>query len=183
MSPGSANWARASMSIRPICAVFAASSNCFKQPVDGFQFFLDLERVGHGERRLAGEFVLAGQLVDLVLVAQPVDQLHDLPGKRRAIVADADTRRAPTRGFALPRMPARIACAAASAARSLSPNSRYDLSWPRLERCRFRRLREFSASARFSSGHQRFEARARGRRFGSDRAARPGPAPRRSARA
>ena len=60
-----------------------------QQAVDLFQFLLDLDGLGDGHRRAAGELVLGGQLVDLVLVAQPVDQLHELPGERALLVVDA----------------------------------------------------------------------------------------------
>ena len=58
-----------------------------EQPVDRFQLFLDLQGLGHGHRRAAGELVLAGQLVDLVLVAQRSTSCTSLPGEARAIVA------------------------------------------------------------------------------------------------
>ena len=60
-----------------------------QQAVDLFQLLLDLDGLGDGHRRTAGELVLGGQLVDLVLVAQPVDQLHKLPGERALLVVDA----------------------------------------------------------------------------------------------
>ena len=60
-----------------------------QQAVDLFQFLLDLDGLGHGHRRAAGELVLGGQLVDLVLVAQAVDQLHQLPGEGTLLVVDA----------------------------------------------------------------------------------------------
>ena len=53
-----------------------------QQPVDRLQLFLDLQRL---RARVSGvrpvNVVLAGQLVDLVLVAQPVDELHQLRGR------------------------------------------------------------------------------------------------------
>ena len=60
-----------------------------QQAVDLFQFLLDLDGLRHGHRRAAGELVLGGQLVDLVLVAQPIDQLHELPGEGAPLVVDA----------------------------------------------------------------------------------------------
>ena len=71
----------------PIWAVFGRLFQLLEQLVDRLQLFLDLQRLRNGQRRAAGELVLAGQLVDLVLVAQPGDQLHQLPGERRAVVA------------------------------------------------------------------------------------------------
>ena len=58
-----------------------------EQLVDLFQLFLDGERLRHGHRFVAGEFVLGGQLVDLVLVAEPLDELHQAAGERRLVVA------------------------------------------------------------------------------------------------
>ena len=60
-----------------------------QEAVDLFQLLLDFEGLRNGHRRAAGEFVLGGQLVDLVLVAQPVDQLHQLPGEGALLVVDA----------------------------------------------------------------------------------------------
>ena len=45
-----------------------------EQLVDLLQLFLDRQRLRHGHRLVAGELVLGRQLVDLVLVAQPLDQ-------------------------------------------------------------------------------------------------------------
>jgi len=47
-----------------------------EQPVDRFELLLDVDRLWHGERRSAGELVFAGQLVDLILVAQSGNQLQ-----------------------------------------------------------------------------------------------------------
>ena len=60
-----------------------------QQAIDLFEFLLDLDGFGNRHRRAAGEFIFGGQLVDLVLVAQPVDQLHELPGEGALLVVDA----------------------------------------------------------------------------------------------
>ena len=60
-----------------------------QQAVDLLQLFLDFQGLRHGHRRATGELVLGRQLVDLVLVAQPVDQLHQLPGKGTLFVFNA----------------------------------------------------------------------------------------------
>ena len=57
-----------------------------QQPVDLFELLLDLQRLRDGGHGAAGELVLRGQFVDLILVAQPVDQLHELPGELAALV-------------------------------------------------------------------------------------------------
>ncbi len=57
--------------------------------VDRFQLFLDFQRRGHVHRRPAGEFVLGGQLIDLILLAEAFDELHQLPGERAVFVAGA----------------------------------------------------------------------------------------------
>ena len=58
-----------------------------QQPVDRFELFLDLQSLRHRERRVTGKLVLAGQFVHLILLSQRGHQLHQLPGKRRAVVA------------------------------------------------------------------------------------------------
>ncbi len=40
-------------------------------------------------RRAAGELVLGRQLIDLVLLAEPLDELQQVPGEPRAFVARA----------------------------------------------------------------------------------------------
>ena len=47
----------------------------FEEFVDRLQFLLDLERLRHGHRGAAGELVLRRQFVDLVLLAEPLDEL------------------------------------------------------------------------------------------------------------
>ena len=89
MSPGSANSASSSMSMTPIWAVLTASSSCLSSWSIVFQLLLDLQGLGHGHRRAAGELVLGGQLVDLVLLAEAFDQLQQLPGERAVLVAGA----------------------------------------------------------------------------------------------
>ena len=75
------------MSMMPMRAVLRASSSCFEQLVDLFELFLHAERLRHGHRFVAGELVLGRQLVDLVLVAEPLDQPHQVAGERRLVVA------------------------------------------------------------------------------------------------
>jgi len=57
-----------------------------QQFVDFLQFLLDLQRLGNGQRRAAGELVLGRQFVHLVLVSQPFHQLHQAAGERRAFI-------------------------------------------------------------------------------------------------
>ena len=58
-----------------------------EQPIDRFQFFFDFDRLAARSSTAAGEIILRRQFVDFVFVSQPIDQLHQLPGKRRVIVA------------------------------------------------------------------------------------------------
>ena len=58
-----------------------------EQPVDHLQFFLDLERFRDGHGRLAGELILGGQLIDLILVREASHQLQQLLGKRALLAA------------------------------------------------------------------------------------------------
>ena len=87
MSPGSANSAEQVQVDDADLGRLAGLFELLEQLVDLLQLFLDRERLRHGQRRVAGELVLGGQLVDLVLVAEPLDQLHQMPGERRPVVA------------------------------------------------------------------------------------------------
>ena len=53
-----------------------------EQFVDQLQFLLDFQGLLHRHRGSAGEVILGGQLVHLVLLAQALDQLEQLPGER-----------------------------------------------------------------------------------------------------
>ena len=86
----------------PIWAVLRRFFELLEQLVDLFQFFLDFECLRHRHRRAAGELVLRRQLVDLVLVAEPLDELDQLTGERRVVVRHGRTRAAPGRGSAPP---------------------------------------------------------------------------------
>ena len=71
----------------PIWAFLRRLFELLEQLVDLLQLFLDRQRLGNRQRRAAGELVLGRQLVDLVLVAQRLDELHELPGELRPLVA------------------------------------------------------------------------------------------------
>ena len=71
----------------PIWAVLRASSSCLSSSSIFSSSSLTRERLRHGERLVAGELVLRRQLVDLILVAEPLDQLHQVAGERRLVVA------------------------------------------------------------------------------------------------
>ena len=60
-----------------------------EQLVDRLQLLLDLERLRHGHRLPAGELVLAGQLIDLVLFAEALDEVEQVAGELAALVAAA----------------------------------------------------------------------------------------------
>ena len=103
-SPGSAAAARraarcrparrtsdsSSMSMMPICAVFFASSSCLSSLSIVSSSSLISSAFGHGHRLAAGELVLRGQFVDLVLLAEPLDEQHQLAGEPVAVVAGAE---------------------------------------------------------------------------------------------
>ena len=61
----------------------------FQQPVDRLELFGDFDGLRHGHRCFPGELVLTDQFVHLVFVAQPCHELHQLPGKARAVIARA----------------------------------------------------------------------------------------------
>ena len=68
-------------------SVFAGLFQLLEQPIDRLQFLFDFQGVRNVEPCAACERVLAGQLVDLILVAQPCHELHQLPGEWRPLVA------------------------------------------------------------------------------------------------
>ena len=146
MSPGSANSASASRSMMPIWAFLAASSSCLSSRSIVSSSSLISMACGTviGVRPVNSYF--AGQLVDLVFVAEAVDELDQLAGERRVVVARARTRRAPDRGFALLRRRGgsdRGDSSAAGSARRFRGMRRRPTFAPR----RSRRFPEFSASA------------------------------------
>ena len=90
----------------PIWAFFLRLFELLQQLVDLLQLFLDGERFGNRQRRAAGELVFGGQLIDLVLVAERFDELHELPGEFGALVVGRVPQRSPDREAALPERPA-----------------------------------------------------------------------------
>ncbi len=57
-----------------------------EQLVDLFQLFLDRQGLRHRHRLVAREFILGGQFIDLVLVAEPLDNADQRTGPRRLVV-------------------------------------------------------------------------------------------------
>jgi len=58
-----------------------------EQFVELLQFALDFERLRHGQRLAAGEVVLRGQLIDLVLLAEPLGKVQQFAGELATLVA------------------------------------------------------------------------------------------------
>ena len=87
MSPGSAIFGELVQIDDADLRVLGRFFELLEQAIDGFEFFLDFNCLRHGHRRAAGEIVLRGQFVDFVLVAEAVDQFHQLTGERRIVVS------------------------------------------------------------------------------------------------
>jgi hypothetical protein len=64
-----------------------------QQFLDRVQFLFHFEGLGHVHFRAAGELVLPGHLVDLVLLAEQADDQHHALGERVAVVADPEIER------------------------------------------------------------------------------------------
>ena len=64
-----------------------------EQFVDCVELFLHLEGLGHVQLGAAGEVVLPGEFVDLVLFAEQSDDEHEANGEGIAVVADAEVER------------------------------------------------------------------------------------------
>ena len=60
-----------------------------QQLVESLQLFLDLEGFGDGHRLVAGELVLAGEFIDLVLVPEALDEAQQAARELAALVAGA----------------------------------------------------------------------------------------------
>ena len=182
MSPGSANSDEQLHVDDADLGRLAGLFELLQQLVDLFQLLLDGQRLRHGHRLVAGELVLGGQLVDLVLVAQPLD--HAAPARRPT----ATGRRRPRTTAApvanllgLHRLVKRLAKLLGHL--SLRWPDRRTPAGPRLRRT----VSRFVAGQnlplpllRASRSARRCSARVR--RSGWDRAGSPGPAPPRSAR-
>ena len=123
MSPGSANSSSISMSMMPIWAFFVASSSCFSSSSIFSSSSLTSSASGIGHRRAAGELVLGGQLIDLVLVAQRSTQLHELAGELATLVAGRIPQPFQVAKLLLLNGLLEAARAASAAARSCSPLS------------------------------------------------------------
>ena len=152
-----------------------------EQLVDLLQLLLDRQRLRHGHRLVAGELVLGRQLIDLVLLAQPLDHVHQRTGPRRLVVAGRvpqPLQVANLLGLARP---------CKTAARNFLGTLRFGrLIGKRLMRpagrpFSFRSGPGSSASA-LRASRSAHRCSAPGPRSGWDRAGSPGPAPPRSAR-
>ena len=68
---------------------FAGFFELFKKPVDGLELLLDRQGLGNGHGLGARELVLGGELVDLVLLTEPLYEMEQSAGKSRLLIAYA----------------------------------------------------------------------------------------------
>ena len=88
------------MSMTPIWAVLRASSSCLISSSIRSSSSLTSMRLRHGQRLAAGELVLGGELLDLVLVAERLDERAAGCGRTATGRRRRRTRGAPGRGSA-----------------------------------------------------------------------------------
>ena len=86
----------------PIWAFLRASSSCLSSSSIFSSSSLTASASGIDQRRAAGELVLGGQLIDLVFVAQPLDELQQSGGRIATARRRRRTRAFPGRAVALP---------------------------------------------------------------------------------
>lgn len=74
--------------VRQLC-ILHCILELLEQAVDFFEFFFDLKGLLDVHLFPAGEVVLERELVDLVLVAEPTDQAHELLGRFAGVISEA----------------------------------------------------------------------------------------------